>query len=75
MKVNNINLLLTDKLINPIDVTVKIRYSSKQAEALINQTDDGIIQVIFKEPQRGITPGQSAVFYINDIVIGGGKIL
>lgn len=75
MKVDNVNLLLEDRIYNPIDVTVKIRYSSKQAEAVINQTEDDIIQVIFKEPQRGITPGQSAVFYIDDVVFGGGKIL
>ena len=75
MKVGDVNLLLMDKLENPLDVTVKIRYSSKPAEAIINQTEEGIIQVIFKEPQRGITPGQSAVFYINDVVVGGGKIL
>lgn len=75
MKVGNINLLLMDKIEKPLDVTVKIRYSSKPAEALINQTEAGNVQVIFKEPQRGITPGQSAVFYIDDVVVGGGKIL
>lgn len=75
MKVGDINLLLMDKIDKPIDVTVKIRYSSKPAEAIINQTEAGYIQVIFKEPQRGITPGQSAVFYIDDVVVGGGKIL
>lgn len=75
MKVGNINLLLMDKIEKPLDVTIKIRYSSKPAEALINQTEAGNVQVIFKEPQRGITPGQSAVFYIDDVVVGGGKIL
>ena len=75
MKVGSVNLLLMDKLKEPMDVTVKIRYSSKPAEAIINQTEEGNIQVIFKEPQRGITPGQSAVFYTDDVVIGGGKIL
>ena len=74
MKVNEVNLLLMDKIEKPLDVTVKIRYASKPAEAIINQTEAGNIQVIFKEPQRGITPGQSAVFYIGDVVVGGGKI-
>ena len=74
MKVDDVNLLLMDSIDKPIDVTVKIRYSSKPAEAIINQTEEGNIQVIFKDPQRGITPGQSAVFYIDDIVVGGGKI-
>lgn len=74
MKVDDINLLLVDKLEKPLDVKVKIRYSSKEAEAIINQVDN-YIQVIFKEPQRGITKGQSAVFYIDDVVFGGGKII
>ena len=75
MKVDDVNLLLMDSIDKPIDVTVKIRYSSKPAEAIINQTEEENIQVIFKDPQRGITPGQSAVFYTDDVVIGGGKIL
>lgn len=75
MKVGNVNLLLMEKIEEPLDVTVKIRYASKPAEAIINQTEAGYIQVIFKEPERGITPGQSAVFYIDDVVVGGGKII
>lgn len=75
MKVGDVNLLLMDSIDRPMDVTVKIRYSSKPAEAIINQTEAGYIQVIFKNPQRGITPGQSAVFYIDDVVVGGGKII
>ena len=72
--VKDINLLLFDKIEQPIEVDVKSRYSSKMAKAKINQESDDTIRVIFDEPQRAITPGQSAVFYIDDIVIGGGKI-
>ena len=71
--VTDINLLLVDEIIEPIEVDVKTRYSSKVAKAQIMQNGNKI-KVIFYEPQRAITPGQSAVFYIDDIVLGGGKI-
>lgn len=74
IEVTDINLLLFDKIENPIEVAVKTRYSSTEASATIEQRDNKII-VRFKEPQRAPTPGQSAVFYIGDIVVGGGKIL
>ena len=58
-----------------MQVDVKTRYSSKVARATIQQIEDDKIKVVFDEPQRAITPGQSAVFYVDDIVLGGGKIL
>ena len=73
--VNDINLLLFDKIDNWLEVDVKTRYSSKFAKAKIKQKDNNTIEVIFEAPQRAITPGQSAVFYIDDIVVGGGKII
>ena len=72
--VTDINLLLLDEIIDWTEVEVKTRYSSKVAKAKIKQ-ENKLIKVIFDDPQRAITPGQSAVFYINDIVVGGGKIL
>ena len=72
--VKDINLLLFDKIENKLEVTVKTRYSTKEAKADIIQDGDQI-KVHFSEPQRAITPGQSAVFYIDDIVVGGGKII
>ena len=72
--VTDINLLLMEKIDDWIHVEVKTRYSTKQAKAKIKQ-DNELIKIIFDEPQRAITPGQSAVFYIDDIVLGGGKII
>ncbi len=72
--VTDINLLLFDKIEGSLEVYVKTRYSSNEAKAKISQVGKNI-KIIFDEPQRAITPGQSAVFYIDDIVVGGGKII
>ena len=72
--VADINLLLVDEIKDWLEVEVKTRYSAKSAKAKIIQEENNI-KVIFDEPQRAITPGQSAVFYIGDIVLGGGKIV
>ncbi len=72
--VTDINLLLLDEIKDEMEVEVKTRYSSKVAKAKIVQEGKNI-KVEFDEPQRAITPGQSAVFYVGDIVLGGGKII
>ena len=75
MFVNNINLLLIDELKEPMKVKVKTRYSSREENATIEMVEKDLIKVTFEKPVQRITPGQSAVFYIDDIVLGGGKIL
>ena len=75
MYVKDINLLAIDKLEGKMHVLVKTRYSHKEAPATIEMASDNEIKVIFDEPQPRITSGQSAVFYDEDIVIGGGIIL
>ena len=72
--VRDVNLLLHDDINGEMKVGVKIRYSAPIAMATILREEDKI-KVIFDEPQKSVTPGQSAVFYDGDIVIGGGKIV
>ncbi len=69
-----INLMLYDKISEPMKANVKIRYKDKGDAATIEQVDDDTIKVIFDEPKKSITPGQSAVFYKDNDVIGGGII-
>ncbi len=71
--VSDVNWLLFDKLEKELIVYVKTRYSSRAYKAKIIPYGNNI-KVIYAEPQKSITVGQSAVFYMNDIVIGGGKI-
>jgi len=61
---------------NPLtDVKVQIRYNSQPKEIVSLQSlNDGTMQVVLKEPARSITPGQSAVFYRGDELLGGGTI-
>lgn len=52
----------------------KIRYNGPAAAATVYPDNDGGVRVVFDEPARAVTPGQSVVFYDGDVVIGGGKI-
>lgn len=63
--------LLVDKL--PKKAFAKIRYQHKEVESLLYQEKDKI-RVVFKERQLAVAPGQSVVFYEDDILLGGGVI-
>ncbi len=75
MIVKDVNLLLVDSIDEPMKVSVKTRYSSVEEDATAEMIDANTIKVVFENPVARITPGQSAVFYLGDIVVGGGKIL
>lgn len=57
-----------------VRAVVKIRHQHQGAEALVRPTGRSSVEVVFKEPQRAVTPGQSAVFYRGDLVLGGAVI-
>jgi tRNA-uridine 2-sulfurtransferase len=68
------NFILIDKLVEPMEVEAKIRYSAKPAKSLITPIDGERVKVEFEQPQRASTPGQAVVFYKDDYVVGGGTI-
>lgn len=72
--VKDINLMLMEKIEKPLKAKVKIRYNDTGSEAVLEQTDEFHVRIKFDIPQKAITPGQSAVFYIGDDVLGGGII-
>lgn len=53
---------------------VKTRYKAKPADGTVTALENGRVKIVFDEPQRAVTPGQAAVLYQGDIVIGGGTI-
>lgn len=74
MIVSQLNFVSIDRPVHTIPVKVKIRYNQPEINALLTCREDGSARVQFEEPQKSITPGQSAVFYREDVVIGGGII-
>ncbi len=79
-EVDRVNWISVDHLEAPVRATVKIRHRHDPAAATIEPIDSmgsvgaASARVIFDEPQRAITPGQAAVFYSGDAVLGGGWI-
>jgi tRNA-specific 2-thiouridylase len=58
----------------PVEATVKIRYSHPGTSATLTPLENGRARICLGEPQRAVTPGQAAVFYDDDRVLGGGWI-
>jgi tRNA-specific 2-thiouridylase len=74
LRTHRVNLISNAELREPLRVVVKIRHKHQPAAALIESTGADEVLVTFDEPQRALTPGQAAVFYDGDTVVGGGWI-
>jgi tRNA-uridine 2-sulfurtransferase len=70
----NCNWIPFDKLAEPVEVTVKIRYNHPGTAATVSPSGNGHVKVKLHTAQRAVTPGQAAVFYQDDLVVGGGWI-
>jgi len=73
-EVRDINWISFDAPNAPVRASVRIRHRHEAAEAEITPLDATTARVSFLDPQRAITPGQAAVFYSGDNVLGGGWI-
>jgi tRNA-specific 2-thiouridylase len=70
-----VNLIAVDDIREPMRVSAKIRHRHEGAPALVERASEDELLVTFDEPQRAITPGQAAVFYDGETVVGGGWIV
>ncbi|MDJ0536811.1 MAG: tRNA 2-thiouridine(34) synthase MnmA [Xenococcaceae cyanobacterium MO_207.B15] len=72
--VHRVNWVSIPEPQTPIRAEVQIRYRSKPVPASIIPLEDGHIRLVFEEPQFGVTPGQAAVWYDGETLLGGGII-
>ena len=74
VRVENLNWIAIENLSGPLRVKVKLRSRHLEQWAVIQPEEHGVLTV-FDELQRAVTPGQAAVFYDGDSVVGGGTIV
>lgn len=72
---DNLNFMAIEGISGKLRAMAKIRYSHKKANCTLQMAAEGVLECIFDEPQRAITPGQAVVFYDGDYVLGGGTIV
>ena len=72
---SRINYPLGRTPLQGVEVSVKIRYKSSHVSATLYPRDNQQALLRFEQPQRAVTPGQAAVFYQGEEVLGGGRIM
>ncbi|MEI6817803.1 MAG: tRNA 2-thiouridine(34) synthase MnmA [Bacteroidota bacterium] len=74
LTVRNLNLIKYDNIYNGMEAMTKIRYKTPGTMSTLKQTDETHLEVLFHQKVSAIAPGQSAVFYDGNDLIGGGFI-
>jgi len=74
LRAKRLNWIAIDDLRAPMRVHTKIRHRHEAALSTVEKAGEDEVLVTFDQPQRAITPGQAAVFYSGDAVVGGGWI-
>lgn len=72
--VDDLNWISIPVLEAPLRTKAKTRSRQREQPAVLYPTPENRVRLVFDEPQRAVTPGQAAVFYDGDIVVGGGTI-
>ena len=75
VRVTEFNWLSIAAPAEPLHAAAKIRYNMHQAPCTVEVLSGGDVQLTFDTPQRAVTPGQAAVIYDGDTVLGGGRIV
>lgn len=70
----DVNLISVPEIRGELRVSARVRYHQPERPAVVTQTGPRSVRLVFDEPQRAITPGQSLVMYQDDVVVGGGII-
>ena len=69
-----VNWIAIPSLTAPLDVDARVRHRAPRVAARAVPADDGRVEVLLREPQYAVTPGQSVVLYRGELVVGGGVI-
>ena len=74
-KINNLNFMAVEDIKEPVHLFTKIRYNHKGTYCTVERTGEDELTCTFDNPEKAVTPGQAAVFYKDNIVVGGGTII